>query len=209
MRLVALCIVVAGGIFATATTSTSVGQSAAACGSRLRALKTLSDPGRRLIYLRPRPTTIAEVNARAMPGRTPTWRSRGYARHVWELVAQIVEYKLEADGDIHLILFDGGDYMIAKLPSPACVPKRSRDRRRDRLGPAHLRVELRTGYEPLAIPRSGRVHYWRRLLGLPARPAWPRTQLRRAASPHGDPHHRRVLLVGREDRCNRCGDAVL
>ena len=123
MRLVALCIVVACCIFAAATTPTSAGQSAAACGSRLWGLKTLSDPGRRLIYLRPRPTTIAEVNARPMPRRTPTWRSRGYAHRVWELVAQIVEYKLEADGDIHLILFDGGDYMIAKLPSPACVPR--------------------------------------------------------------------------------------
>jgi hypothetical protein len=129
MRLVALCIVVACCIFAAATTPTSAGHSAAACGSRLWGLKTLSDPGRRLIYLRPRPTTIAEVNARPMPRRTPTWRSQGYAHRVWELVAQIVEYKLEADGDIHLILFDGGDYMIAELPSPACVPRRSRDRR--------------------------------------------------------------------------------
>jgi hypothetical protein len=128
-RFGALCIVVACGIFAAATTPTSAGQSAAGCGSRLWGLKTLSDPGRRLIYLRPRPTTIAEVNARPMPRRTPNWRSRGYARHVWELVAQIVEYKLEANGDIHLILFDGGDYMIAKLPSPACLPRRSRERR--------------------------------------------------------------------------------
>jgi hypothetical protein len=129
MRLVALFIVVACGIFAAATTPTSVGQPVAGCASRLWGLKTLSDPGSRLIYLRPRPTTIAELNARPMPRRTPTWPSRGYARHVWELVAQIVEYKLEANGDIHLILFDGGDYMIAKLPSPACVPKRSRKRR--------------------------------------------------------------------------------
>jgi len=129
LRHVALWIVVACGIFAAATTAISAGQSAAACGPRLWGLKTLSDPGRGLIYLRPRPTTIAEVNARPMPRRTPTWRSQGYARHVWKLVAQIVEYKFEANGDIHLILFDGGDYMIAKLPSPACVPRRSRDRR--------------------------------------------------------------------------------
>src|SRR5215210_7803570 len=113
MRLVALCIVVAGGIIAATTTPTSAGQPAAACGSRLWHLKTLSDRGRSLIYLRPRATTIAEVNARPMPQRTPSWRSRGFARRVWQLVAQIVEYKLEADGDIHLILFDAGAYMIA------------------------------------------------------------------------------------------------
>jgi hypothetical protein len=129
MRLVAVGIV-AGGIVASATTSTSAGQSAAGCGSRLAGLQTLSDPGRRLIYLRPvAATTIADVNARPMPQPTPTRRSRGFARRVWQLVAQIVEYKLEEDGDIHLILFDGGTYMIAALPSPACVPTTSRNRR--------------------------------------------------------------------------------
>jgi hypothetical protein len=129
MRLVALFFVVAGGIIAATTTPTSAGQSAAACGSRLWGLKTLSDARRTLIYLRPRATTIAAINARPMPRRTPSLRSRGFARRVWQVVAQIVEYKLEDDGDIHLILFDAGAYMIAELPSPACLPRTSRDRR--------------------------------------------------------------------------------
>jgi hypothetical protein len=129
LRLVALCFVVAVGVIAAAATPTSAGQTAAACGSRLWGLKTLSDTGRTLIYLRPlATTTIAEVNTRPMPQPTPSWRSRGFARRVWMLVAQIVEFKLEDDGDIHLILFDAGAYMIAKLPSPACVPRTSRDR---------------------------------------------------------------------------------
>jgi hypothetical protein len=31
--------------------------------------------------------------------------------------AQIVPYKLEADDDIHLVLFGGGSYMIAEMPA--------------------------------------------------------------------------------------------
>jgi hypothetical protein len=43
--------------------------------------------------------------------------------------AQIVSFKLEDDSDIHLILSWGGGYMIAELPSAACLPSTTRDRR--------------------------------------------------------------------------------
>jgi len=56
----------------------------------------------------PRPTTIALIDARPMPHPAPTTRSTGYQRRVWQVVAQIVQFKGEDDSDIHLILFDTG-----------------------------------------------------------------------------------------------------
>lgn len=43
--------------------------------------------------------------------------------------AQIVRFKLEEDGDIHLILFDQGSYMIAEMPARSCLTRQTRDRR--------------------------------------------------------------------------------
>ncbi len=129
MRLAALAVLIVVGAIAATPKPISARQSAASCDSKLWGLKTVSDARRRLIYLRPRPATIAAINARPMPRPTPARRSRGFERHVWRVVAQITDYKLEADGDIHLILFDDGDYMIAEMPSPACLPRTTRERR--------------------------------------------------------------------------------
>jgi hypothetical protein len=124
-----LVVVVAVGVFASTTVPTFAHNTGARCGHELWDLKTLSDPGRNLIYTRPRLTTVIAINARRMPRRTPMLRSRGYERHVWRLVAQITNYKLEQDGDIHMILFDKSDYMIAEMPAAHCLPSRTRYRR--------------------------------------------------------------------------------
>jgi len=113
---------------AAAATASQTTLTHSACGTELWDLKTLSDARRALVYLRPRPTTVAAINARPMPRRTPTVRSRGFERHVWRLKAQITNYKLEQDGDIHMILFNRGAYMIAEMPSEACLPRSTRDR---------------------------------------------------------------------------------
>ena len=129
MRLAALAVLIVAGIIAATTKPISAQQPAASCGSKLWDLKTVSDARRMLIYLRPRFATIAAINARPMPRSTPVRRSRGFEHHVWRVVAQITDYKLEDDGDIHLILFDHGDYMIAEMPSAACLPRTTRKRR--------------------------------------------------------------------------------
>jgi hypothetical protein len=129
MRLTAGGLVVLLAVIVAASTATSApGQKVGVCGSALRDLKTLSDPGRYLVFFRPQPTTIAAINRRQMPVPTPTIRSRGFARHVWRVAAQITQYRLEPDGAIHLILFDAKDYMIAEMPSPLCLPAATRDR---------------------------------------------------------------------------------
>ena len=99
------------------------------CGRELWDLKTLSDPRRNLVYLRPIPTTVAAIAARRPPRRTPTLRARGFERHIWRVNAQITEYRLEDDSDIHMILFGDDAYMIAEMPSPSCLPRRTRLRR--------------------------------------------------------------------------------
>lgn len=45
------------------------------------------------------------------------------------MAAQITEFKLEGDSDIHLVLFDAGAYLIAEMPSARCLPKKTRDRK--------------------------------------------------------------------------------
>jgi hypothetical protein len=48
---------------------------------------------------------------------------------VWRAPAQITDFKLEGDSDIHLILFDAGSYLIAEMPAGQCIPKKARDRK--------------------------------------------------------------------------------
>ena len=100
-----------------------------ACGVELWSLKTLSDPQRRLVNLHPRGTSVAAINAVPMPHPTPRTRSTAYERRAWRVKAQIVSFKLEDDSGIHLILFWGGRYMIAEMPSAGCLPRTTRDRR--------------------------------------------------------------------------------
>jgi hypothetical protein len=101
----------------------------AACGVELWSLKTLSDPQRYAVNLHPRTTSVVAINRRGMPLPTPSTRSTPYERRVWRVKAQIVEFKLEDDSDIHLILFWQGRYMIAEMPFAGCLPRTTRDRR--------------------------------------------------------------------------------
>jgi hypothetical protein len=101
----------------------------AACGVELWSLKTLSDPQRFVVNLHPRLTSVVAINRRGMPVPTPRTRSTPYERRVWRVKAQIVQFKLEDDSDIHLILYWRGSYMIAEMPTASCLPFRARDRR--------------------------------------------------------------------------------
>jgi len=100
----------------------------ALCGSERWALKTLSDPQRNLVNLRPRTTTVAAINNRRPPA-VLTGRRDAFERQVWRVTVQIVEDKLEADSDIHLVLFGHGGYLIAEMPAAVCLPRGTRDRR--------------------------------------------------------------------------------
>jgi hypothetical protein len=119
---------VVAGVCAVAATAAPTRTAHALCGSELWSLKTLSDPQRKLVKLRPRTTTIRAINRRRAPGVLTTRRD-AFERQVWRVNAQIVEYKAEADSDIHLVLFGHGGYLIAEMPAAACLPATTRDRR--------------------------------------------------------------------------------
>jgi hypothetical protein len=69
------------------------------------------------------------LNRRSMPLPTQAVRTRGFERQVWRVRGQIVEYKLEQDQDIHLVLSDRGAYLIAEMPAASCATRKTRDRR--------------------------------------------------------------------------------
>jgi hypothetical protein len=100
-----------------------------ACGFAAWPMKTLADPRARLVRLTPKPTTVAAINQLPMPLPTPAVRTRGFERQVWRVRAQIVEYKLEQDQAIHLVLFERGAYLIAEMPASSCLTSKTRDRR--------------------------------------------------------------------------------
>ena len=74
-------------------------------------------------------TTVRAINRLRMPSPTPGVRTRGFERQGWRVRAQIVEYKLEEDEDIHLVLFDRDAYSIAEMPAAGCITRKARDRR--------------------------------------------------------------------------------
>jgi hypothetical protein len=121
VRLGLLLVALLAFIAATAVRSVVAAPAMVACGVENWPLKTLTDPQRRLVRLRATPATVRAINARPMPHPTPSSRDNGFERRVWRVRAQIVEYKAEEDGDIHIVLFDRGSYMIAEMPAAGCL----------------------------------------------------------------------------------------
>jgi len=85
-------------------------------------VKTGADPdAAKLVGQGPSPTTIASLCALAVPAvLPPDGRSQGAEETVWQLDATLTGYKLESDGDYHLVIADGqGNTMIAEIPNPS------------------------------------------------------------------------------------------
>jgi hypothetical protein len=146
----------------------------------LWSLKTLSDPQRNLVNLHPRNTTVAAINALPSPYPTPRTRNTVYERRAWRVKAQIVQFKLEEDSDIHLILFWAGRYMIAEMPFAGCLPGRRATGARSSQR-ASVRPPLWVSDLGLATAGSRRLCHRRRLLGHRTRPNRSRPKLLRTA----------------------------
>jgi hypothetical protein len=69
------------------------------------------------------PTTIEALSAQqALVPTLPLTRVSPVETTIWELDATLVGYKLEQDGDYHLVLADANNKtMIAEIPDPAAV----------------------------------------------------------------------------------------
>ena len=157
-------VVLAGAALALTASTAAAQRTAAACEADA-GLETLSDPQRSLVQLRPKVTTLAAIDSLARPRPTPTTRATGFQRHVWRVRGQIVEYRLEADGDLDLVLYDGKhSYLSATMPHPRCLPARTRAR--DAIMRARARLEglcgpARRGWPELgAVAVVDGVGYW-------------------------------------------------
>lgn len=86
------------------------------CGVERWKVKTLQD---RPHLLALKTTTIAWLASRPKPTPLPAGRAP-FEYHQYRVVAQVTKVIREADGDLHLVLYQGADHMIAEAPSAAC-----------------------------------------------------------------------------------------
>jgi hypothetical protein len=92
------------------------------CGIERWAVKTLVDPAAKQVIFHPAPSTVAALNALPAPVLPSDNTTRLTSeRQTYRVTATLVEYKLEADEDIHLVLSDAGKTMIAEMPALACT----------------------------------------------------------------------------------------
>ncbi len=107
----------------TATLQTPEGAAALIAAVHQRwSVKTGADAGAaNLVGQNPTPTTIASMCALAVPAVLPTdARTPGTEETVWQIDATLTGYKLESDGDYHLVIADNqGNTMIAEIPDPS------------------------------------------------------------------------------------------
>ena len=128
MRRIAIIALISTFAVVAATAGPATPKAGPQCGGQLWRLKTFSDLGRGSVRLPARSTTIEAIAERAFPHPLPRVRNTPFQRQVWQVVAQVVEYRLDGSA-LRLILFDDGSYMNAVVPAPWCLSARTRDRR--------------------------------------------------------------------------------
>jgi hypothetical protein len=86
-------------------------------------VKTLTDPKAGQVNLAPKPTTVEDLSALPVPdgfGRDAERLPPEFQTYTVE--ATLVEFKEEADNDIHLVILGrSGQLMIAEIPDPRCA----------------------------------------------------------------------------------------
>jgi hypothetical protein len=94
----------------------------AACGVERWSVKTLTDADARRVNLVPSTTTVAKLRRLAAPSTLPDRRLPAEFRS-YRIHARLVAYKLEDDGDVHLVVADpaSGGRMIVEFPNSGCT----------------------------------------------------------------------------------------
>ncbi len=86
-------------------------------------MKTLTDPAAARVNLAPKPATVEELAALPVPdefGRDAERLEPEF--QTYTIAATLVEFKEEADSDIHLVIIGAsGQSIIAEIPDPECV----------------------------------------------------------------------------------------
>jgi len=118
------------GIVLALLVSATVSQARQKCGVEMWPKKTLADSEATKVLAEPiiEGRSIAQLGSRPAPTRqqiqTATKRF-AEETHTYRTRAYVVGYKLEADGDYHIVLGDPADpkkTMIVEMPDPACGP---------------------------------------------------------------------------------------
>jgi hypothetical protein len=84
------------------------------------AVKTAADGFQ---WTAPRPATIAELGALKPPAVTSTLKRTLRERVTYRVSGTVAKVKLEADGDLHIVLAGGGGTMICEVPDPRYIGK--------------------------------------------------------------------------------------
>ena len=127
MALVLAVAASAAAVAQTAPRRPTLTPSAKTCGGILWRLKTFSDRQSRVVRMSPERTTIGAIGERQPPHALPRSRRTKFQRQVYEVVAQITEYRIDGN-ELRLILYDHNAYMNAVVPAPACLSKGTRAR---------------------------------------------------------------------------------
>ena len=88
------------------------------------AVKTGADAdAQALMGQAPTPSTIADLRALEVPAvLPPDGRSDGAEKTVWQLTATLQAFRMESDGDYHLVIADDqNNTMIAEIPNPGDI----------------------------------------------------------------------------------------
>lgn len=96
---------------------------ASPCGEERAAVKLGLDAEAVRLSTEPYDTTVARLVALPRPGRIPeSTRAGDVERMVWRVEGTMVAYKLETDGDFHVVLADEhGVTLIVEVPAPQCT----------------------------------------------------------------------------------------
>jgi hypothetical protein len=135
-----LVVILAAALASSAAVSaktSSASSAAGSCGVERWTVKTLQDRPR---LFRSRKTTIHFLITRPRPANLPDTRLR-FEHHVYTVTAAVVLVRPEDDSDLHLVLQQGGNHMIAEAPSPSCDKHATPTRRRQmRVARKHVRL---------------------------------------------------------------------
>jgi hypothetical protein len=137
MRYLAVFALAAIAALATFASSPHAPRAAALCGVERWTVKTLQDRPR---LLPTRRTTIAYLDSRPAPPSLPDTRLP-FERRVFQVTAAVTLVRSEDDGDLHVVLSDGRQTMIAESPSPGCTG-RATPTRRAQMAAAQRRVRV-------------------------------------------------------------------
>jgi len=95
------------------------------CGTERWSVKTLSDADRDKVDFTSKEATVGWLVSQEHPAQSPADQRIGpIETQTYKVRARLISYKLEQDGDFHIVIADvedPGKTMIAEIPSPDCA----------------------------------------------------------------------------------------